>query len=50
MKARKLDDNVWEMPRQNGPSQAFIRLTRRPDLPSPTRFEPTQKQPGDIVL
>jgi hypothetical protein len=30
---------------------AFIALTRNPTLPRPERkFEPTKKQPGDIVI
>jgi hypothetical protein len=49
MKARKLADNVWEMP-VKGPSERFLKLTRRPDLPSPTRFEPTVKGVDDVVI
>jgi hypothetical protein len=31
-------------------SERFRSLTRKPDLPSPVRFEPTQKRPEDIVI
>ena len=31
-------------------SEAFRSLTRRTDLPLHTRFEPTVKAPGDIVI
>lgn len=34
----------------SGPSETFIRRSRNPDLESPRRFEPTPKQPGDVVL
>lgn len=33
-----------------GPSPDFIRRSRNPDLEPPARFEPTVKQPGDVVL
>lgn len=33
-----------------GPSEAFIRRSRNPDLAVPWRFEPTVKSEGDIVL
>jgi hypothetical protein len=33
-----------------GPSKDFVSLTRNPDLEPPARFEPTPKQPGDVVL
>jgi hypothetical protein len=33
-----------------GPSQAFVSLTRNPHLEPPSRFEPTVKAEGDIVL
>lgn len=33
-----------------GPSLGFLRLTRNPALPSPERFEPTVKQPDDVVI
>ena len=33
-----------------GPSRSFVSLTRNPDLAPPRRFEPTVKQPGDLVL
>jgi len=35
---------------QPGPSDAFVRRTRNPDLPQPSRVERTIKQPGDIVI
>jgi hypothetical protein len=31
-------------------SRRFISLTRNPALASPRRFEPTTKQPNDIVI
>lgn len=34
----------------SGPSERFVKLTRDPDLPRPWRFEPTSKQPDDIVI
>jgi hypothetical protein len=35
-----------------GPSRSFIELTRNIELAeqAPRRFEPTVKQPGDVVL
>jgi hypothetical protein len=38
--------------RYRGPSHGFISLTRNPALAenAPTRFEPTVKREGDIVL
>jgi hypothetical protein len=33
-----------------GPALTFIALTRNPRLRPPVRFEPTVKQPGDIVI
>lgn len=36
--------------RDRGPSERFLKLTRNPALESPTKFVPTPKQPGDIVL
>jgi hypothetical protein len=35
-----------------GPSRSFIELTRNIELAeqAPRRFEPTTKQPGDVVL
>lgn len=35
---------------RSGPSDAFVRRTRNPDLPPPAKFEPTKKQPGDIEI
>lgn len=32
------------------PSYRFLRLTRNPDAPIPTRFEPTVKAVGDVVI
>jgi hypothetical protein len=31
-------------------SPAFIRRTRKPDMERPTRFEPTVKGDGDVVI
>jgi hypothetical protein len=31
-------------------SKRFLSLTRKPDLPSPRRFEPTTKGEGDVVI
>lgn len=31
-------------------SRQFISLTRKPELVSPRRFEPTKKGPGDVVI
>ena len=31
-------------------SERFRSLTRRTDLPSPRRFEPTPKRPEDVVI
>jgi hypothetical protein len=31
-------------------SKSFIFRTRRPDLPSPKRFEPTRKEIGDVGI
>jgi hypothetical protein len=36
--------------RYRGPSEAFVSLTRNPSLESPSRFEPTVKNEGDVVL
>lgn len=33
-----------------GPSPDFIRRGRNPDLEPPSRFEPTVKRDGDVVL
>jgi hypothetical protein len=33
-----------------GPSPSFIALTRNPDLEPPTRFVPTIKNDGDVVI
>lgn len=33
-----------------GPSPAFVRRGRNPDLPQPTRVERTIKQPGDVEI
>lgn len=32
------------------PSKTFIALTRNPSLEPPSRFEPTVKREGDVVL
>jgi hypothetical protein len=50
MKARKLADNVWQLPPREGPSEAFVKLTRNPKLASPARFEPTEKGPNDVII
>lgn len=44
----KLKLIINEEPR--GPSRAFLSLTRNPALESPTRFEPTRKAAGDVVI
>jgi hypothetical protein len=33
-----------------GPSEAFVKLTRNPKLASPARFEPTEKGPNDVIM
>lgn len=48
--ARKLADNVWQLPPREGPSEAFIRRSRNPSLPSPKRFEPTTKGENDVII
>jgi hypothetical protein len=35
---------------KDGPSLAFLRLTRNPFLPQPGRFEPTRKRDGDVII
>jgi hypothetical protein len=34
------------------PSESFMRLTRNPDLARrpPTKWEPTEKKPGEFIL
>jgi hypothetical protein len=32
------------------PSDKFVRLTRRPELDRPARFEPVKKEKGSFVL
>lgn len=38
------------LPLKSGPSPAFVRRTRNPDLRPPARVERTIKQPGDIEI
>ena len=37
-------------PLNRGPSPAFVRRGRNPDLPQPVKFEPTKKNPGDVEI
>jgi hypothetical protein len=32
------------------PSHSFLSLTRNPSLEPPARFEPTRKEPHDVVI
>lgn len=32
------------------PSLRFLSLTRNPGLESPSRFEPTKKESGDVII
>jgi hypothetical protein len=41
---------VFSMTYHQGPSPAFIRRTRNPDLPPPARFVETKKGPDDVVI
>jgi hypothetical protein len=47
--ARKLAENVWQLPRSDGPSEAFVRLTRNPKLASPKRFERSEQVREDDI-
>lgn len=41
---------IVEGPEPRGPSRRYLALTRNPALVSPTRFEPTRKRDGDVVI